>query len=100
MHAPNKLTVHDAKQNDVYRDIVRVHHSQRNGIREGKICRVSAVGGRAVLLAVRGLPDTEKGYIRLDEICKDRLALNFGDVRDFTFRKAYSWEAVCWACNA
>lgn len=67
-----KLTVMQAKAEDVYKDIIRVHAEDRGPIREGTICKVT-VGDRSKLLAVRGM--IFKGHVQLDEACRAALGL-------------------------
>lgn len=93
------LSVHQAGEDDVYQDIIRVHKDRRNGVREGRICHVS-VGDAAALFAMRGLPDSQKDWVRLDEFGRDRLGIADGASCEFTFREASYPEALCWACRA
>jgi hypothetical protein len=79
-----KLEVHQVIRADVYKDIARIHHTQRNGLAEGTVCCLS-VGNRHKLVAIRGLPDREKGKIRIDDVT--RSALGFQDF-DGTFIEA------------
>lgn len=95
-----ELTVRQAKYDDVYTDIVRVNKDNRNGVREGRICRVSILGGESGLFAVRGLPDKDGAIIRLDEVGRDKLNLKEGDRCRFTFDEADYFDAIRWACRA
>ncbi|GEM_PF-4431242 len=94
------FTVHEAKQTDVYKDIIRVHESVRDGVREGRICRVCVNGKKSALFSIRGLPDCEKNFIRIDDIGRDRLKLSEKDQAAFTFAEVSWTEAVRWAAKA
>jgi len=93
-----KLTVHQLRYVDVYTNAIRVHEDERNGVRESKICKVS-VNGVSDFFAMRGLPDKERGSVRLDEIGRDRLKVKRGERLSFTFREACAFEALCWAAK-
>jgi len=97
--SPQTLTVHQLRYVDVYTDAIRVHKDERCGVQEGRICKVS-VGVVSHFFAMRGLPDSELGMVRLDEIGRDRLGLDRGQTTSFVFREAYFWEALCWAAKA
>ena len=94
------LTVHQAKSDGVYTDTIRVHKHERNCVKEGRICKVSVDGNAPKPFAIRGLPDKEKGWIRLDEVSRERLGLNECEVHRFTFEEAGWIEAIRWAINA
>lgn len=96
----HELTIHKARYVDVYTDAVRVHRDERDGIPEGRICRVTVVNGKSGLFAMRGLQDSERGWIRIDDVGRERLGLQFEEKKRFTFRKANWFEAVRWAMKA
>lgn len=97
--AGHKLTVHKLRYVDVYTNAIRVHKDERGDVRESKICKVTA-NGESDFFAMRGLPDDERGFVRLDEIGRDRLKVKSNGCYDFVFREAYFWEALCWAAKS
>jgi hypothetical protein len=94
------LTVRDALRDDVYKDIARVHWSQRGSVRVGSIAKVCVDGKKTRHLAVRGLADDRKGEILLDHVTRDEMQLKEHDVHNFTFEPTTPWQKVTWACNA
>lgn len=95
-----RLTVHQGFETDNYKDTVRIHTSQRGGIRSGHLARVTVKDGASTVVAVRGLDDGEEDYIRLDLETRRRLKVKPGDVRDFELRETSPWEALQWAAKA
>jgi hypothetical protein len=98
-----KLQVHQVVEADVYKDIARIHYSQRKEIKEGRICRLS-IGREHKLVAIRGLPDCEKGWIRIDDITRSRLGLPKFDgtfpEADFDIREVSFVGRIKWAWQA
>lgn len=97
-----RLKVHQAKLRDVYRDVARIHEVHRGGIAAGKICELS-VNGKNRLVVVRGTdgdgPEA-RGWIRVDEITRENLGLQFGNAYDFELVEAGWWQRLCWAWQA
>jgi hypothetical protein len=94
------LTVHQANHDDVYSDVIRAHRHERNCVREGRICKVYVDGKSPKLFAIRGLPDKEKGWIRLDEVSRDCLSVDECSSHKFYFEEANWLEWVCWSLSA
>ena len=78
-----KLVVLKAFEKDIYRDIVRVHQSQRGDIPEGRICWI-AVNGKSKRLVMRGLADGVRGYILLDDLSRNELNVDDNSTHHFT----------------
>ena len=68
-----KLTVAPAFDFDNYKDTIRIHSRYRNGLRSGRLAKVSVVGGLSTLVVVRGLGDDEIESIRMDLETRRRL---------------------------
>ena len=79
-----KLTVLDADQGDIYRDIARIPLAYRNGIKEGTICRVRC-NGKSWFLALRGSPRHTDATIKIDDKTRDELEVNKGREYNFEF---------------
>lgn len=100
MNPAHELQVSKAKSDDVYRDIVRVHLADRDGMREGLVCRVRNLdSGKDALFAVRGLPKEGGGHIVLDEFGRERLGIGSLGTYRFQF-ETVSWrQSIQWACG-
>lgn len=92
-----KLTVKSARPDDVYKDIVRIHRSDRNSIRAGRVCRIS-VGVSYRYFIVRGLAQDESGQILVDDISREALGLKLGQQYDFGIAPAGLIGQIRWAC--
>ena len=99
MSSAIKLTVLDARKDDVFRDIVRVNEAKRGYIVEGSVCLV-AVNGKSKRLVVRGLPLENDNYIRLDEISRNTLGVGDNSTHHFTITKVGWLGQIAWACSA
>src|SRR5262245_58371497 len=98
------LEIHHAREGDVYKDTARIHESHRSGIKSGRICRLFIQGRRRhTLVAVRGLPETERNWIRLDDATRERVGLNddsVGTRAHFKIKEGHWWESTTWALGA
>jgi hypothetical protein len=94
-----QLTVKESYWHDMYKDTIRVHHSERSHLKSGDLIKVS-VGGRSTLVAIRGLDDSEKGNILLDLETRRRLQVNVDERHDFSFSKIGLFGKISWAYNA
>lgn len=94
---PYSLRVRDLGERDQYKDMVRVHWSQRGGVGYGSITRVTANAGKPHILAMRGCVDDNKGTIGLDHLTRDYMKLINGQIYEFTFEPASLWEKLSWA---
>jgi hypothetical protein len=95
-----KLTVMSAFDFDNYKDTVRVHRSARNGIRSGKLVRLSVVGGLSTIVAARGLDELHQDIIRIDLENRRRLQVTLDKEYDFIIKTVWPWEAIWWACRS
>jgi hypothetical protein len=99
-----KLTVHEAREDDVFDDIVRVnlkYRFDRRGepIRAGTVCRVS-IGDRSALAIARGLPPSEGAIIRLDESTRRTLGVKSGIEVDVTLQRVCFFGEWIWGWSA
>ena len=53
-----------------------------------------------MLIAVRGLADTDAGFIRLDLETRSRLGVELGATYDVEFRTIGFLKKIRWACTA
>jgi hypothetical protein len=93
-----KLTVHQAKLDDVYQNIVRVHRSHRIGVRVGRLCRVSANGKTIVAIARNSAGDTDG--IWLDSSQRFELDVKAGEEADFNIVGAPWYHEFLWVWRA
>jgi len=98
------LTVHQLRENDVYKDLVRIPEAHRkdkdgNRIRESTICEVTVDGGTTgrTVVCVRGSVRDTEPWIRMHD--KTRLDLGVTERRDYDFRLTRAgWaKQFCWA---
>jgi hypothetical protein len=94
------LTVKPAYEGDNYKDTIRIHSSYRNGLKSGRLGRVSVVGGESTIVAVRGLDDTDREIIRIDLETRRRLQVSLNQPYNFTLKTIWPWQAVRWACRS
>jgi hypothetical protein len=92
---PLRLKVHQVNKDDIFRDVVRLHRSHRQGINAGQICRVST-NGLTVLAVARGSPSNDVNGIWLDDAMRSRLGLKEGATTDFKIAKASWYEEFTW----
>jgi hypothetical protein len=94
------LTVKPAYDGDNYKDTIRIHSSYRNGLKSGRLGRVSVVGGENTIVAVRGLDNQDREIIRIDLETRRRLQVSLDKPYDFTLKRIWPWQAVWWACRS
>ncbi len=94
------LTVKPAYDGDNYKDTIRIHSSYRNGLKSGRLGRVSVVGGENTIVAVRGLDNQDREIIRVDLETRRRLQVSLDKPYDFTLKRIWPWQAVLWACRS
>ena len=97
-----RLRVSEALAVDEYKDIARVHWEQRGrpSIKIGRIVKLTVVGGKPRIVAIRGLADKDKGKIRLDFVNRDEMKLNLDQEYEFEIQTTGIWEKLVWACTA
>ena len=93
------LEVHKHEKEDVYHDRARVPERFRDGLHEGRICKVS-VAGKCTLLELRGIIGGEAQIIKLDDATRIKLGIDFTKTYNFTFREVWWWGQFAWAWNA
>ena len=92
-----KLTVHSASTDDFLQDVVRVHSSNRQGIRSGQLCRVSK-NGKHIYGIARHTGDRTR--ISLDSAQRRALDVRAGEEADFQFRQLTWFEEINWVWHA
>lgn len=95
-----RLTVHEGQASDNYKDIVRVHKANRNGVDSGFIAKVSVTDGKSIYVVVRGLGKGQEREVWMDLQTRKRLGVELGKEYDFNVRAATWWEKVIWAAKA
>ena len=90
-----KLFVHQVPKDDIFRDVVRVHRSHREGIRAGQICRITTNGVTALAVA-RGAPNNDEDGIWLDDAMRSRLTVKEGTTADIEIKKARWDQEFAW----
>jgi hypothetical protein len=93
-----KLTVKPARDQDVYKDIVRLNTNDRLHVRAGTIGKIS-VNGRSRFFIVRGLAGVQQGTILIDDVGREALAVASGQEYEFLIEPAGLIGQVRWACN-
>jgi hypothetical protein len=97
------LEVHEARKDEVYKDIARISEASRKGLVAGKIHRFRTKSGSAYLILRGNDVSLEMSYIRLDEAARDRLGLSDSDKfknADFTVSEVGLWGEFVWAWQA
>src|SRR5437762_772436 len=97
-----RLRVAECVKEDEYKDIVRVHWTQRGkpAARVGSIVKIIVAHGVERIVSIRGLNEKDKGQIRLDFVLRDEMKLTLGHEYDFEIRKTSAWDKIAWACTA
>ncbi len=100
-----KLEVANIHWSDVYKDIARIPEVFRiddkgQTIPEGTVCRVSAPGGKSVLLALRGQQEHNSPAIHIDERTRNRLGIKVRDEVALAIRQLGWWGQFRWALDA
>lgn len=90
------LVVRPAHADDVFKDIARIHESDRKGSRAGLVYRLS-VNRKTAFTIVRGMKDGAKGTILLDEITRDNLGIEINEQCLFKIAKAGFWGQLRWS---
>jgi hypothetical protein len=90
-----RLMVHQVLKDDIFRDMVRVHRSHREGINAGQIIRVSA-NGKTVLAVARGAPANDTNGIWLDDAMRSRLSLKENTTAEFKIEKGSWYHEFAW----
>lgn len=96
------LKVEDSIHGDAYKDIARIHWTERGAKRNriGSIVAIRVDDGPRHLFSLRGLGDEDVGKIRFDFIGCQMLGLKVGTTRNFTIEEASPWQKLRWALHA
>jgi len=97
------LKMHEALWRDVYKDTARIHQDFRDGIKAGTICRLRVKGHGSTRVAVRGLKDNEKSFLRVDEVTRERLRIDHlkpGESVEVKLKELWFFGRFCWAMKA
>ena len=100
------LEVHQAKNGEVLKDLVRVSEEKRidrtgNKIKANSVCKISSPStGGSVLAVLRGLEQhEEENFIRMDEYLRENLGVEFGEKYEFVFETKW-WYRFVWPWGA
>ena len=94
------MTVLEAYDEDVYKDVARIHVSHRQGVKRGGLMHISAPDGCATIVAVRGIERPKTDFIRLDFETRARLGVKLNCTYEFGLRPASWTEKLKWALDA
>jgi hypothetical protein len=97
---PYPLKVRTLGGTDMYKDMIRVHHTERNNLENGAIIRVKVNDGKPHILALRGCLDEEKGTVGLDFLNQQHMKLKHGQEYQFSFEGTNPLEKLKWAANS
>jgi len=92
------LTVHIAKKDDLFQDVVRIHRSHRKDIRTGSLCQVNANGRSIIAIARNSLGD--KNDIGLDSSQRIGLGVRPGEEVDFNIVRVPWYGQLLWVWRA
>jgi hypothetical protein len=97
-----ELEVADALDGDAYKDIARIHWTERGAKRNriGSIVAIRVDGGPRHFFSLRGLGDKDLGKIRFDFVARQTLKLDKGAKYDFAIEEANLWQKLKWALHA
>lgn len=86
-----------AFQQDVYRNMVRLHVGDRKGIPEGRICVLKA-NGHTHPLIVRGIASgAATGFIMMDELTRESFGVTENRPYLFQIRQANLLQRLWWS---
>lgn len=92
-----KLKVHSVRSEDFLRELVRVHNSNRQGIRAGELCKVTANGKHIIAIARH---TGNRTAIFLDSTKRKALNIKTGEEADFHFDRATWFQEFIWVWRA
>lgn len=95
-----KLTVLEAYDHDLYKDMARIHVSHRSGVKRNGLARITVAGCKSEVLAVRGMEPEKRDFVRLDHEVRDRLNVKLDQQYDFDVRRASAFDHLRWALGS
>lgn len=93
------LKVDKIDKDDVFGDVVRVHYSHRPGIRSGKICRMTILD-KKILLVARNVSGNNVGIVRLDDASRYKLGVKIGQEYECSFEEVGFIGEFMWGWSA
>lgn len=88
-----------AFQQDVYRNMVRLHAGDRKGIPEGRICVIKA-NGHVRPMIVRGIASSAAtGSIMMDELTRESFGVTENHPYLFQIRQANLFQRLWWSAT-
>jgi|SRR3989344_5014844 len=100
------LEVHQARNGEILKDLVRVSEKKRisrtgNKIKANSVCKISSPStGGSVFAVLRGLEQFgEENFIRMDEYLREDLCIEFGERYEFVFETKW-WYRFVWPWGA
>lgn len=94
------LTVQSAKDEDVYKDIVRIPQADRGELKTGRVHRFSVKGEGSGYFILRGAAERYNGTIRMDSAARSRLNLGSGKTYVFKVEEAGFIGELVWGWYA
>lgn len=91
--------IRQARQEDVFKDIVRVNENYRSGIDAGLVCKITHMNVCCYAI-VRGTLDDGVAAIEIDERLRDKLLVKVGHHANLTIAKATWFGEQVWAYGA
>lgn len=98
-HGSISLRVREANEDEIYKDLARLHKKSRSGIESGAVCKIT-VNAKSKYLILRGVKNGAEGDFILDEPSRTALGVKTGEEYEFTISKAGWWGNLQWAWNA
>src|ERR1051326_8470622 len=97
-----RLRVRQAAADDVYQDLVRIPEKHRDGIPEGRICRIGLANRStsSILVVVRGQRASEASEIFMDEVTRNKLTVDADSEYDFRLERVGWIRSLLWASRA
>jgi hypothetical protein len=93
------LTIHSARNEDVYKDVARISKKDRVGLRTGRVYRFT-VNGRSGYFVLRGMTNKKDGHILIDGAMRDRLGIEYGQNYAFEIAELGFFRELWWGWGA
>lgn len=94
------LEVHQGREGEVYKDIVRIHEGSRGNLKAGRVHKFSTCHGTAYFILRGGDAGQNVGKILMDDVSRTTMGLTLNSRYKFDIREAGFWGELWWACNA
>jgi hypothetical protein len=100
-HAPHRVTLKakSAREEDVYKDIVRITEKDRGDLKTGRIHKFKTSNATAYFI-LRGNGPSDDGKILIDEAARNKLNLGPSAESDFVIQQVGFWGELRWVWSA